>query len=141
MRLERVMTKPGYNQLAGQKVARIEALSDGLFAIAMTLLVLDIKVPIGEAIDSERALLAIFVPLLPKFLSYFLGFMTLGIFWVGHSTQFKYIERADRHLTWLTIFFWMGISLLPFSTAFLSQYIHFKLAIGLYRFRERILHP
>ncbi|MCI0391734.1 MAG: TMEM175 family protein [Acidobacteria bacterium] len=126
------MAKKTYDHFAGQRVNRIEALSDGVFAIAMTLLVLDIKVPISEGIHSEKALLSAFAPLVPKLLSYLLGFMTLGIFWVGHSTQFNFINKTDRHLTWLSIFFLMFISVLPFSTAFLSEHIHFKVAIGLY---------
>ena len=120
-----------YNFFAGQRISRIEALSDGVFAIAMTLLVLDIKVPVGE-FHTESDLIAAFWPLMPKFLAYLLGFMTLGIFWVGHATQFKFIARTDRHLTWLNIFFLMVISVFPFSTAFLSEYIHFKFAVGLY---------
>lgn len=121
-----------YDQIAGQKVQRLEAISDGVFAIALTLLVLDIHVPMGEAIHSEAALLASLRPLIPKFLSYFLSFMTLGIFWTGHSTQYSYIEKSDRHLNWLSLFFLLFVSLLPFTTAFLSEHITFKLAIGLY---------
>ena len=129
--IDNKMTTRGYNFFAGQRISRIEALSDGVFAIAMTLLVLDIKVPVGE-FHSEGELLSAFVPLLPKLLSYLLGFMTLGIFWVGHATQFKFIGKTDRHLTWLNIFFLMVISVFPFSTAFLSEHIHFKVAVGLY---------
>jgi len=125
------MPRHDYNFFAGQRISRIEALSDGVFAIAMTLLVLDIKVPMGE-FHSESELIAAFWPLMPKFLAYLLGFMTLGIFWVGHATQFKFIARTDRHLTWLNIFFLLVISLFPFSTGFLSEHIHFKFAIGLY---------
>ena len=125
------MPTRGYNFFAGQRISRIEALSDGVFAIAMTLLVLDIKVPIGE-FHSEHDLIAAFWPLMPKFLAYLLGFMTLGIFWVGHSTQFTYINKTDRHLTWLNVFVLMIVSVFPFSTAFLSEYINFKFAIGLY---------
>src|SRR5262245_34509039 len=120
-----------YNFFAGQRLERIEALSDGVFAIAMTLLVLDIKVPVGE-FHSEGELIAAFWPLMPKFLAYLLGFMTLGIFWVGHATQFRFIARADRHLTWMNIFFLMIISIFPFSTAYLSEYIHFKFAVWVY---------
>ena len=126
-----VMPLRSYNFFAGQRISRIEALSDGVFAIAMTLLVLDIKVPVGE-FHTESDLIAAFWPLMPKFLAYLLGFMTLGIFWVGHATQFKFIARTDRHLTWLNIFFLMVISVFPFSTAFLSEYIHFKFAVGIY---------
>lgn len=125
------MTRKTYNHFAGQKISRIEALSDGVFAIAMTLLVLDIKVPGGE-FQTETELITAFLALLPKFLAYLLGFMTLGIFWVGHSMQYKFINKTDRHLTWMSIFFLMFISLLPFSTAFLSEHIHFRFAVGLY---------
>jgi len=128
------MTTTGstYNQIAGQKVPRLEAISDGVFAIALTLLVLDIKVPMGEAIKTERALFDSLCNLMPKFLSYFLSFMTLGIFWTGHTTQFIYIDKSDRHLNWIVLFFLLFVSLLPFTTAFLSEHIHFKLSVGLY---------
>jgi uncharacterized membrane protein len=121
-----------YNQLAGQRVQRIEAISDGVFAIAMTLLVLDIRVPVGEVIHSEAELMQSFAALAPKLLSYFLSFMTLGIFWTGHSAQYHYIAKSDRHLNWLSLFFLLFVSILPFTTAFLSEHIQFKFSIGLY---------
>ena len=121
-----------YNQLAGQRISRIEALSDGVFAIALTLLVLDIRVPVNDLITSEGELLAAFSGLLSKFVSYFLSFLTLGIFWIGHSSQHDYIDKSDRILSWISLFFLMFVSLLPFTTAFLSEYITFKLSIGLY---------
>lgn len=126
------MDKKDYNSLAGQKISRIEALSDGVFAIALTLLVLDIKVPVKEAINSETEALYALIGLQGKFLPYLLGFMTLGIFWAGHAMQFKFIKRTDRHLTWLTIFFLLFVSLMPFSTAFLSEHMEFKVAVGFY---------
>lgn len=127
------MSQHSYNQFAGQRIGRIEALADGVFAIAMTLLVLDIKVPSADAIYSESAMWITFLHLVgPKLIIYFLGFMTLGIFWMGHSTQFRVITRTDRHLTWLSVFFLMFVSLIPFSTSFLSEHIHFKVAIFIY---------
>jgi uncharacterized membrane protein len=124
--------KKTYNQLAGQNVARIETISDGVFAIAMTLLVLDIKVPVSNAIKTEADLFAAFCKLTPQLLSYFLSFMTIGIFFMGHSSQYTYINKSDRHQTWIALFFLMFISLLPFTTAFLSEHIEFKLSIALY---------
>ncbi len=121
-----------YDQIAGQSTHRIEAISDGVFAIALTLLCLDLKVPISTTINSEVQLFTSLVSLTPKFLSYFLSFMTLGIYWTGHSTQFHYIKKSDRHLNWISLFFLMFVTVLPFTTAFLSEYINFKLAIGLY---------
>ena len=120
------------NYLAEQKLHRIEALSDGVFSIAMTLLVLDIRIPAGSLITSELDLLHSFASIGPKLLSYFLSFLTLGIFWTGHTTQFTYIVKTDRLLNWITIFFLMFVSLLPFTTAFLSEHITFRLSIALY---------
>jgi uncharacterized membrane protein len=121
-----------YNQLAGRKVQCIEAISDGVFAIALTLLILDIKVPVSESIRSESDLFHALSSLTPKFMSYFLSFMTLDIFWTGQSVQYTYIEKSDRHLNWLALFFLLFVSILPFTTAFLSEHIHFSLSILLY---------
>jgi uncharacterized membrane protein len=121
-----------YNKLAGQKIHRIEALSDGVFSIAMTLLVLDIRVPIVENIQTEAQLWVILGNGVPKFISYFLSFMTLGIFWTGHTSIFSSLERTDRHLNWLTLFFLMFVSLQPFTTAFLSDHIALRTAVGIY---------
>ncbi|MBB6237931.1 putative membrane protein [Pedobacter sp. AK013] len=121
-----------YNKIAGQNIQRIDAISDGVFAVAMTLLVLDIKVPIADAIRTEAELAEAFFALMPKFLVYFLSFMTVGIFWTGQSTQSKYIERSNRKLNWITLLFLLFVSLLPFSTAFLSEHITFKFAVGIY---------
>ena len=125
-------TEPSYNQLAGQKIQRTEAISDGVFAIALTLLVLDIRVPVSENLKTEAQLITAFFALSPKLLSYLLSFMTLGIFWTGHSAQYSYIEKSDRHLNWLSLFFLLFVSILPFTTAFLSEYIGFRFAVGLY---------
>jgi uncharacterized membrane protein len=121
-----------YNSIAGQKSIRTEALNDGVFAVALTLLVLDIKVPSDIGVETEAELLVAFCKLTPKFLTYFLSFMTLGIFWVGNSTQYEYIDKSDRHLSWISLFFLLFVSLLPFTTAFLGEHIEFKLSIGLY---------
>lgn len=121
-----------YNQLAGSNTRRIEALADGVFSIAMTLLIFDLKVPATELVHSEAELWQQFAALAPKFLTYFLGFTTLGIFWVGHHTQFQFIERSDRQMTWISVFFLMFVSLLPFSTSFLGAYLDYRLSILLY---------
>ena len=121
-----------YNQVAGQRIQRIEAISDGVFAIALTLLILDIKVPIAETINSEVVLFKAFLKLSPMLLSYFLSFMTLGIYWSAHSTQFQYINKSDRHLNWINLYFLLFVTTIPFTTAFLSQHIIFKFSIGVY---------
>ncbi|WP_118972775.1 TMEM175 family protein [Taibaiella koreensis] len=120
-----------YNDLAGKKIGRIEALSDGVFAIALTLLVLEIKVP-ERPVHSEAELFSLFLSLSPKFLSYFLSFMTMGIFWNGQAVQLSYMKTYDRNLTWNALFFLLLVSLLPFTTAFLGQYTQYRFALLLY---------
>src|SRR5580693_6059335 len=98
-----------YNAIAGQSVERLAALSDGLFAVAMTLLVLDLKVPAAEAIRSDKALLGALAELAPRLVIYLMSFLTLGIFWVGQQTQLNHLARGDRHLTWIHLMFLFAI--------------------------------
>lgn len=126
--------KPVHNfdQITGLSLDRIKALSDGVFAISLTLLVLDVSIPLHDQIKSESELAQAFVRLTPKLLTYFLSFVTLGIFWTAHTSQLHFIQKSDRNFNWLNLFFLLFISTMPFTTAFLSEFIHFKFAIGLY---------
>lgn len=119
-----------YNKIAGKDTTRLVAISDAVFGVAMTLLVLEIKVP--EVEGTEMDLINTFLALMPKFLVYFLSFMTAGIFWMGHSAQFRFIEKSDRNLNWINLLFLLFVSVLPFSTAFLGDHIHYKFPIGIY---------
>ncbi len=121
-----------YNEISGQNIKRIELLSDGVFAIALTILVLDIKVPVHEHIMDEQGLMNAFGELAPELLTYILSFMTLGIFWTAHSTQFHFIEKSDRNFNWINLSFLFFVTIAPFTTAFLSEYITFKFAIAIY---------
>lgn len=123
-----------YSDISGKNTGRIEAIADGIFSVGLTLLVLDIKVPYLESIHSESELIKAFCALTPRFLTYFLSFLTLGIFWVGHTTQFSYIEKSDRRFNWIVLFFLLSVSLLPFTTAFLSEFIQYRFSILLYWF-------
>jgi uncharacterized membrane protein len=121
-----------YNRVAGQSVERLAALSDGIFAVAMTLLVLDLHVPAREAVHSEHDLLRVLIALAPRLLVFLMSVMTLGIFWVGQQTQLNYFARADRNLAWIHITFLCAVSLTPFSTALLAEYIHYRTALLVY---------
>jgi uncharacterized membrane protein len=114
-------------------------LSDGLFAIAMTLLVLDLHVPVSDAIHSERDLWNQLLPLAPRLVAYVMSFLTLGIFWVGQQTQFNHLARSDRHFTWIHLGFLLAVSVMPFSTALLAEYITFRLALLVYWFNIFLL--
>ena len=99
---------------AGRDRDRIVNLSDAVFAIAMTLLVLDLRVPdLPEGlVDSE--LPAALLSLWPKYLGYVLSFVVIGTFWVIHHSIFRSIRRYDRTLLWLNFLFLMFVAFVPF---------------------------
>jgi len=121
-----------YNQIANRSVERIGALSDGLFAIAMTLIVLEIRVPPLDAHATDGQLAAALGDLAPRFVTYLLSFLTLGIFWNGQQTQLSYVERGNRDLAWLELLFLAIIALFPFTTSLLADHIDLRLALALY---------
>jgi len=121
-----------YNRVAGQSVERIAALSDGFFAVAMTLLVLDLRVPAAEAIHSEHDLWHALVALSPRLIVFLMSVMTNGIFWVGQQTQLNHFARADRNLAWIHIAFLCAVSLTPFTTSLLAEFIHYRTALLVY---------
>jgi len=121
-----------YNQIANQNRERLAALSDGVFAVAMTLLVLDLHVPVAEAIHSEHELWHALLKLSPRLLMYLMSFLTLGIFWNGQQTQLNYFERVNRDLSWIHLAFLVFITLLPFSTQLLAEFIHYRTALLVY---------
>jgi uncharacterized membrane protein len=121
-----------YNQIAGQSVERLAALSDGIFGVAMTLLLLELHVPAKELIQSEGDLRGALAALAPQLLVYLMSFLTLGIFWVGQQTQLNHIERSERHLTWMHLAFLFLVTLMPFSTRLLTQFITFRTALIAY---------
>ncbi len=128
-----------YNRVAGQSVERLCALSDGIFAVAMTLLVLDLRVPAAEAVHSERDLWRVLAALGPRLLIFLMSVMTLGIFWVGQQTQLNHFARADRNLAWIHISFLCAVSLTPFSTSLLAEFIHYRTALLVYWFNIFLL--
>jgi TMEM175 potassium channel family protein len=121
-----------YNQIAGQSAERLAALSDGIFAVAMTLLVLDLRVPAAEAIHSEHDLWRALVALSPRLAMYVMSFLTLGIFWVGQQTQLNHLTRSDRSLSWIHILFLFAVTVTPFSTMLLAEFIVYRLALIAY---------
>src|SRR5271167_2795829 len=118
-----------YNQIAGRSVERLAALSDGIFAVAMTLLVLDLRVPAAEAIHSEHDLWRALVGLSPRLVMYLMSFLTLAIFWIGQQTQLNHLARSDRSLSWIHIAFLFAVTLTPFSTMLLAEFPAYRLAL------------
>jgi uncharacterized membrane protein len=101
---------------------RLAALTDGVFAIVMTLLVLEIGVPEIAQSSLHTELPRRLLELWPKVLSYGISFIILGMFWYLHHQSFHYIRRSDNGLMWLNILFLMFVALIPFSTALFGSY-------------------
>ena len=127
------MSEP-YNRFTGQSLEHLTALSDGLFAVAMTLLVLDLRVPVSTAATaySEHGLWRALLAMGPSFAAYLLSFTMLGTFWLAQHTLLMILGRCDRTLSWISLGFLFVVSLLPFSAALLAHYVHLRLAVGVY---------
>jgi uncharacterized membrane protein len=121
-----------YNQFAGQSIERLAALSDGIFAVAMTLLVLDLHAPAVSLIHGEIDLRHALLALAPRLAVYILSFLTLGIFWVGQQTQLNFLVRSDRNLAWLNLGFLFCVTLMPFSTGLMGAFIEYRAALLIY---------
>jgi uncharacterized membrane protein len=128
-----------YNRVAGQSVERLAALSDGIFAVAMTLLVLDLRVPAADTVHSERDLWHLLLALAPRLLIFLMSVMTLGIFWIGQQTQLNHFARSDRNLSWIHIAFFCAVALVPFSTSLLAEFIRYRVALLVYWFNILLL--
>ena len=121
-----------YNSLAGGEVGRIAALSDGLFAIAATILVLDFHTPEPADIHSEAEFLRALAASAPRLLPWLLSLLTLGIFWLGQQTQLSQLARSNRDLTWLHFLFLAVVTVLPFSTRLLADFLTYRAAFLIY---------
>ena len=121
-----------YSQLAGSNLGRLEAISDGIFAVGMTLLVLGVAVPAAGAVTTEGDLLRHLRDLFPEFVTYFMSFLTLGIFWVGQQTQLSRAERATLRFTWIHLIFLLSVTLVPFTTQLLAHFHWSRVALVIY---------
>jgi uncharacterized membrane protein len=107
---------------AGFSKHRIEALTDGIYAVAMTLLVIELKLPPASTLVDQGDFLNAAAALIPKFRSWIISFYVLGIFWFSHNRQFHYLRAVDGKLVWLNLLYLSFVSLLPFSSALAGEY-------------------
>ena len=100
--------------------SRLEAFSDGVFAIAITLLILEIKVPHADATGHLAGALA---HLWPSYLAFIASFATIGVMWMNHHRLFSLIERSDEGLVGLNLLLLLGVTWVPFPTALLAEHL------------------
>ncbi|HOI13508.1 MAG TPA: TMEM175 family protein [Methanoculleus sp.] len=101
---------------------RIEALTDGIFAFAMTLLVLSLDVPEGLRDPSDAAIAAMLAGQVPALFHYFLAFFILASFWIAHHAQVDRLRHIDRTFLWINIAMLMFVALVPFSVSLIGDY-------------------
>jgi len=118
-----------FNEFAGTNLDRLAGISDGIFSVGMTLLVLGLSVPALTAVRTEGDLWQALLQLGPNVLVYTMSFMTLGIFWVGQGTQLNLLARSDRNYSWLQLAFLLSVTLVPFSTALLARFPTLRVAL------------
>src|SRR6059036_3505950 len=108
---------------------RLETLIDGVFAIAMTILVLELRAP---ATPNPGGLAGGLVGLWSRFATFFISFIVLGVYWFANHQVFHFVLRVNRTLVWLNILFLMGIALIPFAASLMGTYPQDPIALSLY---------
>lgn len=122
----------GFFRVGSMPLARIEAFSDGVFAIVATLLVLEIHVPQVSGRNVSAALIGSLAAMSAKFLSFVLSFMIVCIWWVAHHHFFHMLKAADRGLLWFNCMFLLWLAFIPFPTALLGDYPRERTAVMCY---------
>jgi len=111
---------------------RIEALADGIFAVAMTLLVLDIKMPETLTYATDADLWRRLIGLEHAIASYVISFVILSVYWIAHHFQFHFIIRTDRGLLWINLYLLLCVALVPFTTDLVGDNVELRLPALLY---------
>lgn len=119
---------------------RIALFSDAIFAIAITLLIIEIKVPKlhGEAVSNHELWEALF-HLLPEFIGFFVSFLVIGMYWMTHHRLFKFVTHVSQKLLWGNLLFMLPIIIMPFSTALFSEYYNASLNAPLIMYAANIM--
>jgi uncharacterized membrane protein len=111
---------------------RVEYFSDAVFAIILTLLVLELRVPEIANHSSFNQYIIALTPLLPKFFSFVLTFAAISNYWVGHHNYFRSVREVNLGIIWLNIFFLFWLCFLPFPTALLGSHLTDQFPVFLY---------
>ncbi len=125
-------------QNRGLTLNRLEAFSDGVFAIAITLLILELKIPNQDDLLRYGGLKAYLIHLWPSYFAYVFSFFVIGVYWANHHYLSQFFVRTNHYFSMLTILFLMSMAFLPFPTALLGSFIsdeaHRGTAISFYIF-------
>ena len=107
------------------KTGRLEAFSDGVIAIIITIMVLEMKAPAGSDFSALK-------PLIPKFIFYVLSFIYVGIYWNNHHHLFQAIQKVNGKVLWTNLTLLFGLSMIPFTNAWMGEHMMGKNPVALY---------
>jgi uncharacterized membrane protein len=118
---------------------RLEALVDGVFAFAMTLLVVGLDVPTIPKAEAAAELPKYLVTMWPQFLSFVIAFFILASFWIVHHEHFHFLHSVNKIVLWLNVLILIFVVLVPFSTNLTGDYSHVQIANLVFHFNMLIL--
>ncbi len=101
---------------------RLEGLTDGIFAVTMTLLVIELKIPESAHVNSQAALMHAVADLTPKIIAWIISFFALAQFWYANHRLFHFVRHIDGKFTFLVLVYLSLVSLVPFSSALVGEY-------------------
>jgi uncharacterized membrane protein len=114
------------------KPERLLAFSDGIFGVAVTLLVIDLRLPPIAEGDGDLSLLRAIYAIGPKVVVFAFTFIILGMSWFGHHRKFSYIDKVDSSVLWINLLYLMSLCLVPFASSVLSEHGNNRFAFVLY---------
>ena len=113
------------------QLERLAFFSDAVFAIAITLLVIDVRLPHVE-IHDETALANALLALIPQYAGFVISFFVIGRFWISHHTAFGHLRACDDKLVWRNLLFLLTIAAMPFPTAIVSEFAGYRIGVAIY---------
>jgi uncharacterized membrane protein len=123
-------SRDGEQHHEAAQLERLTFFSDAVFAIAITLLVIEIRLP--EIHFDERTLAQALVDLIPRYIGFVVSFFVVGRFWIAHHRMFGMLKATEPRLTWANLVLLMAIAFMPFTTAVISESAQLRVGIGFY---------
>jgi TMEM175 potassium channel family protein len=114
---------------------RLEAFSDGVFGIVITLLILDVRLPADKALTLGNLL-----SMAPHILAFVLSFVIVGVYWVSHHNMLHFVRAVDRQLLWINLALLLAVVFIPFPAAVLGQHPDSRLAVAVYGFHLMLVN-
>ena len=111
---------------------RLVFFSDAIFAIAITLLIIEVRVPEFHREVTELELANALLALIPQYIGFLISFFVIGRFWIGHHRAFGFLTKANDRIVWRNLLFLLSIAFMPFPTAVISHYASTRVGVGFY---------